>query len=432
MNFKKTILLATFSCLIVWLGYFTPRQAFGQLFGLYSALFIVYFLLVKYIKDSRVILITAIFFRLLLLFSIPALSDDFYRFVWDGRLLLNDINPYTILPSDFIQTPDFQRVIIDKSIFTKLNSPNYYTVYPPLNQLIFVVSAWFSQGSLFGNIISLRVFILLAEIGTLFLLLTPAFKKERTTINTKLALYAFNPLIILELTGNLHFEAVVIFFLLLAYQFRKKSIVFSSLFFACAVSTKMLPLIFIPLIIKFLGIKKGIFYAFLVGIFTLVLFVPFLDKMLIEKLFSSVNLYFQKFEFNASIYYLIRAIGFQFTGYNIIGTAGKILALLTFSGVFLISWKSKSFFLGALAILTLYFSVATTVHPWYAANLVAIAVFTQFRYPIIWSYTIFLSYATYQTNLYQENLWLVALEYLLVLGVMIYEIYNRRVKNPSC
>jgi alpha-1,6-mannosyltransferase len=283
LNFKKTILLATFSCLIVWLGYFTPRQAFGQLFGLYSALFIVYFLLVKYIKDSRVILITAIFFRLLLLFSIPALSDDFYRFVWDGRLLLNDINPYTILPSDFIQTPDFQRVIIDKSIFTKLNSPNYYTVYPPLNQLIFVVSAWFSQGSLFGNIISLRVFILLAEIGTLFLLLTPAFKKERTTINTKLALYAFNPLIILELTGNLHFEAVVIFFLLLAYQFRKKSIVFSSLFFACAVSTKMLPLIFIPLIIKFLGIKKGIFYAFLVGIFTLVLFVPFLDKMLIEK-----------------------------------------------------------------------------------------------------------------------------------------------------
>jgi alpha-1,6-mannosyltransferase len=431
LNFKKTILLATFSCLIVWLGYFTPRQAFGQLFGLYSALFIVYFLLVKYIKDSRVILITAIFFRLLLLFSIPALSDDFYRFVWDGRLLLNDINPYTILPSDFIQTPDFQRVIIDKSIFTKLNSPNYYTVYPPLNQLIFVVSAWFSQGSLFGNIISLRVFILLAEIGTLFLLLTPAFKKERTTINTKLALYAFNPLIILELTGNLHFEAVVIFFLLLAYQFRKKSIVFSSLFFACAVSTKMLPLIFIPLIIKFLGIKKGIFYAFLVGIFTLVLFVPFLDKMLIEKLFSSVNLYFQKFEFNASIYYLIRAIGFQFTGYNIIGTAGKILALLTFSGVFLISWKSKNFILGALAILTLYFSVATTVHPWYAANLVAIAVFTQFRYPIVWSYTIFLSYATYQTNLYQENLWLVALEYLLVLGVMIYEIYNRRVKKPS-
>lgn len=434
MNLKKTILVALFSYLIVWLGYFTPRQAFGQLFGLYSALFLLYFFLVKYIKDSREVFFTAIFFRLLLLFSIPALSDDFYRFVWDGRLLLNGINPYTILPSDFIQSPDFQRVIIDKSIFTKLNSPNYYTVYPPFNQLIFVVSAWFSQGSLFGNVISLRVFILLAEIGTLFILgslKTPALNKEKASGNTKLALYAFNPLIILELTGNLHFEAVVIFFLLLVYRFRKKTLLISTFFFACAVSTKMLPLIFIPLIIKFLGIKKGILYASIVGIFTLVLFLPFLDKMLIEKLFSSVNLYFQKFEFNGSIYYLIRAIGFKITGYNIIGTAGKILALLTFWGVLLISWKSKNFFLGALAILTLYFSVATTVHPWYAANLVAIAIFTQFRYPIVWSYTIFLSYATYQTNLYQENLWLVVLEYLLVLGVMIYETFNKRVTNPS-
>lgn len=428
MNLKKIILVALFSCFIVWLGYFTPRQAFGQLFGLYSVLFIIYFFLVKYIKDSREVFFTAIFFRLLLLFSIPALSDDFYRFIWDGRLLLNSINPYTILPSDFIQSPDFQKVIIDESIFAKLNSPNYYTVYPPFNQLIFAISAWFSQGSLLGNVIGLRIFILLAEIGTLFLmssLKTTSLKKEKISNDIKITLYAFNPLIILELTGNLHFEAVVIFFLLLAYKFRKKTLLISAFFFACAVCTKMLPLIFIPLIITFLGLKKGVFYASLVGVFTLILFLPFLDKMLIEKLFSSVNLYFQKFEFNASIYYLIRAIGFKITGYNIIGTAGKILALLTFSGVLLISWKSKKFFLGALAILTLYFSVATTIHPWYAANLVAIAIFTQFRYPIVWSYTIFLSYATYQTNLYQENLWLVALEYLLVLGVMIYEISNR-------
>lgn len=430
MKLKNAILIAIFSCFIIWLGYFTPRQAFGQLFGLYSALFIVYFFLVKYIKDSREVFFTAIFFRLLLLFSIPAFSDDFYRFVWDGRLLLNGINPYTILPTDFIQSLDFQRVIVDKSIFSKLNSPNYYTVYPPFNQLIFVVSTWLSQSSLFGNVISLRLFILLAEIGTLFLI-SSLKKTSLNNINNdiKLTIYAFNPLIILELTGNLHFEAVVIFFLILAYKFRKKTLLFSAFFFACAVSTKMLPLIFIPLIIRFLGIKKGILYASFVGIFTLVLFFPFLDKMLIEKLFSSVNLYFQKFEFNASIYYLVRAIGFQITGYNIIGTAGKILALLTFTGVFLISWRAKSFFLGALAILTLYFSVATTVHPWYAANLVAIAVFTQFRYPIVWSYTIFLSYATYQTNLYQENLWLVALEYLLVLGVMIYEISDRRLQT---
>ncbi len=489
-SFKKIILIFSFSCLLIWLGYFTPRQSFGQLISLYSVLFVVYFFLVKTFKNAREVIFLGVFFRLLLLLAIPALSDDFYRFVWDGRLLFNGINPYTILPADFVQAVDFQRIIGDKTIFEKLNSPNYYTVYPPLNQLIFAASAALSQGSLFGNVVALRIFILFAEVGILAFLaskdagligfeISPPFFKEgcpdkvgrggfgpmdalknaqleQTTPSKfdfvrilppllqkegklkiesfnpvkSMALYAFNPLIIIELTGNLHFEGVVMCFLVLAFYVgvkNRKSLVFSSFLFACAVCVKMLPLIFIPLIIRQLGWKKGIAYASMAGLFTTLFFLPFLDRMLIEKLFSSVNLYFQKFEFNASIYYLVRAIGFKIFGYNIIGTAGKIMAFLTFSGVLFISWRSKNLFVGALAILTLYFAMATTVHPWYATNLLVIAIFTSFRYPIVWSYTIFLSYATYQTNLYQENLWLVTLEYLLVLGMMIYEF--KQVRN---
>ncbi len=378
-----------------------------------------------------------IFFRLLLLFSVPALSDDFYRFVWDGQLLIGGLNPYTILPSEFIHSLDYQQVINNSSIYQHLNSPNYYTVYPPLNQLIFGLSAWLSQGNLSANVVWLRVFILLAEVGTLFYLTPNPSPQERGVLTTSLSgsstirrvevgLYAFNPLIIIELTGSLHFEAVVIFFLFLA--FRKPSPSgrvgwgFSAFLFACAVGVKMLPLIFIPLVIKHLELKKGLIYAALVGIFTVIFFVPFLDKLLIEKLFSSVNLYFQKFEFNASIYYVVREVGFQLKGYNIIGTAGKVMAILTFLGILLISWRSKNLFTGALGILTLYLAMTTTVHPWYVSTLVAISIFTRFRYPIVWSYFVFLSYAMYQTNLYQENLWLVFVEYAVVLGVLIYEI----------
>ena len=424
---KKATLILTFSCLLIWLGYFTPRQSFGQLFGLHSALFVLYFFLVKVITNPREIIFIGIFFRLLLLFSIPVLSDDFYRFVWDGRLLMNGLNPYTILPSEFTQSLNFQHVIGDKSIFQHLNSPHYYTVYPPLNQFIFAISAGLSNGSLFGNVMWLRVFILLAEISTLFLL-------QKSFIQTKqsFTLYALNPLIIIELTGNLHFESVVIFFLLVSLYFwnhnnNLKTLLISAFFFACAVSTKMLPLIFMPLIIKQLGINKGLFYVSAVGVITLLFFAPFIDKMLVEKLFSSVNLYFQKFEFNASIYYLIRGIGFKIYGYNIIEIAGKVLAFLTFSGIIFISCNSKNLFLGSLGILTLYFAMATTVHPWYTSTLAAISIFTKFRYPLVWTYLIFLSYATYQTNLYQENLWLVALEYSVVLGIMIFEWKNREI-----
>ncbi len=416
-SFKKLILIFSFSCLLIWLGYFTPRQSFGQLISLYSALYVVYYFLLKIYKNPIEVIFLGVFFRLLLLFAVPALSDDFYRFVWDGRLLANGINPYTILPADFIKTVDFKNTVENNLIFGRLNSPNYYTVYPPLNQLIFATSATLSKGSLFGNVIALRIFILFAEISLLFILM-------KNKYSDKFNFYSFNPLIIIELTGNLHFEGVVMCFLVLAFFVgvkERKSLVFSSFLFACAVCVKMLPLIFIPLIIKQLGWKKGIFYASMVGVFTALFFLPFLDRMLIEKLFSSVNLYFQKFEFNASIYYLVRAVGFKIFGYNIIGSAGKIMAFLTFSGVVFISWKSKNLFVGALAILTLYFAMATTVHPWYVTNLLVIAILTRFRYPIIWSYTIFLSYKTYQTNLYQENLWLVTFEYLLVIGMMFYE-----------
>ena len=394
-----------------------PRQSFGQLIGLYSALFAVYFFLIKTFKDAREVFFVGVFFRLLLLFAVPALSDDFYRFVWDGRLLFNGINPYTILPADFINSIEYQNTDENNLIFSRLNSPNYYTVYPPLNQLIFAASAALSKGSLFGNVIALRIFILLAEISLLLILV-------KNKYSDKFNLYSFNPLIIIELNGNLHFEGVVMCFLALALYVgikNRKSLMFSSFLFACAVCVKILPLIFIPLIIKQLGWKKGMFYASMVGVFTALFFMPFLDQMLIVKLFSSVNLYFQKFEFNASIYYLVRAVGFKIFGYNIIGMAGKIMAFLTFSGVLFISWKSKNLFVGALAILTLYLAMATTVHPWYVTNLMVIAIFTRFRYPIVWTYTIFLSYATYQTNLYQENLCLVSLEYLFVFGMMIYE-----------
>jgi alpha-1,6-mannosyltransferase len=429
---KKVILIGLFSSFLIGLAYFTPRQSFVQLFGLYSALFVVYFFLINTLKNAREIIFTGVFFRLLLLFSIPALSDDFYRFIWDGRLLFNGFNPYTILPSDFIQSADYQIVITDKTIFNKLNSPNYYTVYPPLNQFIFGISAALSQGNLFGNILLLRTFILLAEIGLLALM-----KQSNAIFNedgreVALGLYAFNPLIILEFTGNLHFEGVMIFFFVMALFFALKNkkmtlekLISSAFFFACAVCIKMLPIIFIPLIIKTLGLKKGVIYASLVGFFTLLFFIPFLDQTLIEKLFSSINLYFQKFEFNASIYYLLREMGFKIYGYNLIGFLGKLLAFITFSGIIFISWKKKDLFLAILLILTLYFSMATTVHPWYASSLVAISIFTRFRYPIIWSYVIFLSYATYQTELYQENLWLVVLEYLVVFGVMIHDFFSK-------
>lgn len=431
-RFSISISLILSILLYIYLGYFIEREQIWQLLCGYILLFLNYL----YLLRSHISPYISLIFRLVLLFSVPALSDDFYRFIFDGRLLSNDINPYLILPSYFSKTTDYQLVIKDNSIFNNLNSPNYYTVYPPLNQFIFGISSLLSNQNILQNIVILRLFIIASEFGSIWLISKIIKHPSPQRRGAMGEVYAFNPLIILELTGNLHFEAVMIFFSLLSvYFFIQQKYWLSAIFLAVGVSIKLLPLVFIPLIINQLGFKKGIIYSSIVGLVNLILFIPFIDSQLIQNMASSVGLYFQKFEFNASIYYIVRQIGYWIWGYNIIGGAGKSLALLVFGLILWISMKNQSKFFTIphkiLFILTIYFIFATTVHPWYISTLIIASVFTQFRYPIIWSLMIFLTYFSYTIKPYEENLYLVFVEYFCVFGMLIWEIRKTKTQTNS-
>ena len=136
---------------------------------------------------------------------VPNLSDDYLRFIWDGRLLAHGYNPYLYLPTQLVHTALGSSAGLTDSLFQGLNSPRYFTVYPPLNQAFFGLAAWLFPTNLLGTIISLRIPILLADLGSIYLL---AKLLRRFGKNPNLSLlYGLNPLVILELTGNLHFEA---------------------------------------------------------------------------------------------------------------------------------------------------------------------------------------------------------------------------------
>jgi hypothetical protein len=68
------------------------------------------------------------------------------------------------------------------------------------------------------------------------------------------------------------------------------------------------------------------------------------------------------------------------------------------------------------------------MHPWYLATLILLSVFTRYRFTIIWSIAMILSYQAYANDPWKENLWFVALEYTLVFGVFFYEVFS---KNKS-
>lgn len=83
----------------------------------------------------RAALVAAVILRVIFLPVPPSLSDDVYRYAWDGRVQLAGINPYLYAPSD----PALDRVAFAGR--AHVNHPRLRTVYPPLAQAMFLAVA---------------------------------------------------------------------------------------------------------------------------------------------------------------------------------------------------------------------------------------------------------------------------------------------------
>ncbi|MDT0675437.1 glycosyltransferase 87 family protein [Autumnicola musiva] len=425
-------------------GYDLAREDFMKLISLYAGLFFISFKLVQLEKPNFWFLAgAAIFFRLLFLFALPNLSQDFYRFIWDGRLIVEGFNPFLHLPVEWAgEQPKIQGQAELIQEMGTLSAANF-TNYPPLNQFFFTVAAFLSGKSISGAVVVMRVITIAADLGILYFgrkLLTALKLPEH-----RIFWYILNPFIIIEFTGNLHFEGVMLFFLIWSfYLLYRKKWIWAALLLGLSISVKLLPLILLPLFLKFfrrnnrkeipslgnIDLPKLIaFYAIIISMVVLT-FVPFFSEEILRNFFQSIGLWFGKFEFNASVFYIIRWIGFQFTGYNVIVYVGKILPLITLLILTALAFGKKritfqSFLTTFLFGISAYFFLSTTVHPWYIATPLLLSVFTTYRYVILWSFMVILSYSAYSNPQFQENSWLIAAEYLSVIGVFIFEVLRQ-------
>jgi hypothetical protein len=378
------------------------------------------------------------------LFAIPNLSQDFYRFIWDGRMILEGFNPYLYTPNSFILNGKFP---IDQAqdLYNGMGelSASHFTNYPPLNQLCFTIAALISGKSILGSVVVLRSIIIAAEIGTLY------FGKkllERLKLpSTRIFWYILNPFIIIELTGNLHFEGVMIFFLVWSlFLLHSGKWKWAAVILACSISVKLIPLMFLPLFFwwfvkkdNFLkGIKKLTIFCAITLVSVIILFLPFFSIEFIDNYAETVGLWFGNFEFNASIYYIAREIGYAITGYNEIAIIGKVLPVISVLIILGFSFLRQNKTIPKLStsivlVFAYYLFLSTTVHPWYIATLVIICVFTNYRFPLVWSAVIILSYLAYSNSGNTENLWIIVLEYLIVFSVFIWEVFilKRKVRN---
>jgi alpha-1,6-mannosyltransferase len=418
INKPSIIALLTFSFLgYLLFGYFIKRQDFLTLVIVYTFLFAIYYLLIQ--SDFKYKLHVGLLFRLTFIIALPVLSQDYFRFIWDGRMLLNGYNPYLYLPIDLIKLPSFSiPQQSDLYVGMGLLSAKNHSNYPPFNQLIFLITAFLSNNSVLGSVIIMRLFIILADFGLYFygkkILLSLGKNPE------SIHWYFLNPLIIIELAGNLHFEGVMmfLFFLGIYFIYRNKNH-WAALLFSSSILLKVLPIIVLPLFFRFLSLKKAIVFFLISGFITIAGFLPFYSSQLIANYTTSIGLWFNKFEFNASLYYVFRQIGHFFTGYNMISIFGKMSLIITSLFIAYFSFKKTKIELEKLLLLTLvifsiYFGLSTTIHPWYLVSLVLLAVFIDIKYPILWSFTVILSYYAYSVEGFKESYSLLLLEYLPV------------------
>lgn len=421
----RLLLAFLFCASIAWLGYGVDRMQFPLLLLGYVPAFWVYAWLVWRLPDDwRFYVGVAVVARLLLFFAVPQLSDDVYRFIWDGRLWAAGVNPFAATPSAYADA-GFPVAGLTPELYQLLNSPDYFTIYPPLPQLTFWLSAVISPNSLWGSMLIQRTFLLVAELSTVWLL--PKMLRAWGLPAARTLIYAANPLLIVEITGNLHHEGLMVFFLALAlYGLRQKKWVGGAVAYAASVASKLLPLMFLPLLWRRIGWKRGLFFYLLSGFFLVLLFAPLYNADFVRGFGESLDLYFRRFEFNGSIYYLLRWVGYQEKGYNLIQQIGPWLARLVAMGILLWSALERrpdwnNLFPALLAVICGYLFLATTVHPWYLGLPLFFCGFTRYRFPVLWSALIFGTYINYSYPEYQENLWVVVVEYVLVFAMLGYE-----------
>ena len=207
-----------------------------------------------------IILIFACLFRALVLPAPPSLSTDMYRYVWDGRLTLQGINPYRWTPNS--QT---LRGLRDP-LWRQMEYKPYQTIYMPVSQGVFALA-----NALFGgNLLGYKLLYVLFDLGVIVLILRGLAWLKRPL--AQVIWYAWCPLPITEIALAGHQDIVGVFCLLLALDLllRRRAVVYGAIALAASVLTKGFALLLVPLFVRSYGRR----FALAVGLALLYLGLP--------------------------------------------------------------------------------------------------------------------------------------------------------------
>jgi len=338
----------------------------------------------------------------------PIGSDDYYRYMWDGKVQSAGINPYLYLPND----PPLQN--LHSEVIPKLvNNPDMKTIYFPLSQWLFYVGYSLSGEAVWGYKLLLFIFELIT-LSALFLLI-----RKRNLPNKFILLYALCLLPIIQFSIDAHLDGFGLPLLILALFFyldNKK--ILSLIFLGLSFSIKPVGLLF--LLIFFFYEKRLSERIKIVFIPVIAFGLQFLPYIFSSNPFETFFIYAKNWTFNGIVFNTINLFIQNNQTARIICGILLVICLLPF--IFnKLDLLHKYYY-----SLLLLFIVSPVVHPWYIVWLaVLLPVFPRWSgifYVGLSSLTVFTVLSYQLNNLWKEYPIVLILEYIPVILFMIYEL----------
>jgi len=344
-----------------------------------------------------VILGGALLLRLILLPMPPSLSTDLFRYLWDGMVQQAGINPYRFPPA----APELN-ALRDGTIFPALNHPDWVTIYPPGAQLLFFAMAGLAPGSVLA-VKGLFLLLDLVSCGLIALLLR-RFQMDPARV----ILYAWHPLVVVELAGSGHLDAAVIPLivgaLLLARQGRSTA---AGLLLGLGGAVKLYPLLLLPAV----GSRRHwrpVLAATLVVSAAYLVYLPGPASPL-----GSLPRYVREEWFNPGVrLWLEGGIGVLGVDPGGVVRWGALAAMgLVGLGVWL-AGPSLPLERRALWMVGAYVLLAPNLFPWYVVPIIPVMCLTP-SWPWLWlSGTVALSYLFFAQTPWQVPLWVTGVEFI--------------------
>jgi alpha-1,6-mannosyltransferase len=361
---------------------------------LYLFLAIIYFIGIYFILNQLsqigrsktliiIIIFFAIFFRAFLIPTDPVvLSNDMYRYIWDGRVQQTGINPYLYPPS----SKQLESLRDDK-IYPHINRKDSPTIYPAGAQIFFRVSHALVGDRIFG-FKGLMVFF---DVATVLVLL--AILRAYGFEEARIFIYAWNPLVIFEIGFAGHLEGLTVFLMVLAFYLNAiKKNVPAVITLAFSSATKLYPVLLLPALLNRGERLKGA-AVFLCSFF--VLYLPFLSAG--DKITGFLPIYFKNpYEsFNLGLKYLIMRL---FPGWDYLVISKIFILILTAAGIFFFfkeKLKEQCLYCGYVLIGLLIILMPAALHPWYVIMLIPFLTFFPSGAWLMFTGTVALSYIKY-------------------------------------